>query len=107
MTKNISSDHSFVILVDEHDQELGLMPKMEAHKSGLLHRAVSVFMLNSEGEWLIQKRAAAKYHSAGLWSNTCCTHPFPDEPVEQAALRRVPAIYQQVQFHLKKTGEGV
>lgn len=89
MTKTISSDNSLVILVDENDHETGLMPKMEAHLKGLLHRAVSVFILNSDGEWLIQQRALDKYHSAGLWSNTCCTHPFPAEPIEQAALRRV------------------
>lgn len=77
-----------VILVDEHDQELGLMEKMEAHRKGLLHRAFSVFILNSDGELLIQQRAAHKYHSGGLWTNTCCSHPRQGEDIEAAAHRR-------------------
>jgi isopentenyl-diphosphate Delta-isomerase len=78
-----------VVLVDETDNELGLMPKMEAHEKGLLHRAFSVFLFNSNGEVLLQQRAAAKYHSPGLWSNTCCSHPRPGEAVQQAAARRL------------------
>lgn len=78
-----------VILVDEHDQELGLMEKMEAHRKGLLHRAFSVFILNSDGELLIQQRAAHKYHSGGLWTNTCCSHPRQGEDIEAAAHRRL------------------
>lgn len=78
-----------VILVDENDVETGLMGKTEAHEKGLLHRAVSVFIINSEGEWLLQRRAFDKYHSAGLWTNTCCSHPLPGESNEDAAKRRL------------------
>ena len=68
-----------VILVDEFDNELGLMEKMEAHEKGLLHRAFSVFVLNAEGEIMMQQRAFHKYHSGGLWTNTCCSHPRQGE----------------------------
>lgn len=78
-----------VILVDAHDQELGLMEKMEAHRQGLLHRAFSVFVLNSKGELMIQQRAAEKYHSGTLWTNTCCSHPRKGETAEEAAHRRL------------------
>ena len=78
-----------VILVDKDDNEIGTMEKMEAHQKGLLHRAFSVLIFNSKGEWLIQKRAGSKYHSAGLWTNTCCSHPRPGEKIEQAASRRL------------------
>lgn len=78
-----------VILVDKDDNEIGTMEKMEAHQKGLLHRAFSVLIFNSKGEWLIQKRAGSKYHSAGLWTNTCCSHPRPGEKIEQAANRRL------------------
>lgn len=78
-----------VILVDESDNELGLMEKMEAHRSGLLHRAFSVFVFNENEELLIHKRALDKYHSAGLWTNTCCSHPMPGEELLQAANRRL------------------
>jgi isopentenyl-diphosphate delta-isomerase len=78
-----------VILVDEHDNELGTMEKMEAHRKGVLHRAFSVLVFNTKGEMLIQKRADCKYHSAGLWTNTCCSHPRPGEQVEAAAKRRL------------------
>ena len=78
-----------VILVDENDAETGLMGKTEAHEKGLLHRAVSVFIVNSEGEWLLQRRALNKYHSAGLWTNTCCSHPLPGESSVDAAKRRL------------------
>ena len=79
----------FVILVDENDQELGSMEKMEAHVKGALHRAFSVLVFNSKGEMLIQRRADCKYHSAGLWTNTCCSHPRPGEQIEEAAQRRL------------------
>jgi isopentenyl-diphosphate Delta-isomerase len=79
----------FVILVDINDQETGTMEKMEAHRKALLHRAISVFITNSKGEWLLQRRALDKYHSKGLWTNTCCSHPFPGETVMEAALRRL------------------
>jgi len=78
-----------VVLVDENNKELGTMEKIEAHKKGLLHRAVSVFIFNSKGEWLLQQRALHKYHSKGLWSNTSCTHPYPDETSKHAAERRL------------------
>lgn len=78
-----------VILVDENDHETGRMEKLAAHEQGLLHRAISVFIYNSAGEMLLQKRASGKYHSAGLWTNTCCSHPRPGEPVADAARRRL------------------
>jgi len=78
-----------VILVDKDDQQTGVAGKMEAHHKGLLHRAVSVFIINSKGEWILQRRAFDKYHSNGLWTNTCCTHPYPGETVIDAAKRRL------------------
>lgn len=78
-----------VILVDEQDNPLGVMEKMEAHRQARLHRAFSVFIFNRAGALLLQQRAAGKYHSAGLWTNTCCSHPMPGEAVETAALRRL------------------
>lgn len=78
-----------VILVDEHDNALGLMEKMEAHRKGALHRAFSVLLYNSKGEILLQKRSSTKYHSAGLWTNTCCSHPKPSESIETAVRRRL------------------
>ena len=79
----------FVILVDEQDQSLGLMEKMEAHEKGVLHRAFSVFVFNDKGELLLQQRALDKYHSGGLWTNTCCSHPRDGESAEDAAHRRL------------------
>lgn len=78
-----------VILVDENDQELGLMEKMEAHEKGVLHRAFSVFVFDREGRFLLQRRALSKYHSGGLWTNTCCSHPRAGETTKSAALRRL------------------
>ncbi|GAC1531006.1 MAG: isopentenyl-diphosphate Delta-isomerase [Sediminibacterium sp.] len=78
-----------VILVDEQDRVLGTMEKMEAHEKALLHRAFSVFVFNSSGELLLQQRAMDKYHSGGLWTNTCCSHPRPDEDTRAAASRRL------------------
>jgi isopentenyl-diphosphate delta-isomerase len=78
-----------VILVDDRDNETGIAGKLEAHRKGLLHRAFSVFVFNSKGELMLQKRADAKYHSGGLWSNTCCSHPFPGESSAAAAHRRL------------------
>ena len=78
-----------VILVNEQDQEIGQMEKLEAHQKGLLHRAFSVFVFNDKNELLIQQRAIGKYHSEGLWTNTCCSHPSPEETLEQAANRRL------------------
>jgi isopentenyl-diphosphate Delta-isomerase len=82
-------DEVRVILVDENDCECGFMEKMEAHRKAVLHRAISVFITNSKGEWLLQRRSADKYHSRGLWTNTCCSHPFPGESVQNAARRRL------------------
>ena len=78
-----------VILVDEKDNQVGLMPKLEAHQKGLLHRAFSVFIFNSDYELLLQKRASSKYHSGGLWTNTCCSHPRDGEDIMDAANRRL------------------
>ncbi len=78
-----------VILVDENDAMTGTMEKMEAHEKAVLHRAFSVFIFNNEGHLLMQQRAARKYHSAGLWTNTCCSHPRPGEDTASAALRRL------------------
>ena len=78
-----------VILVDNKDTPLGMVNKMEAHRKALLHRAISVFIFNSENQMLLQKRAMDKYHSTGLWSNTACTHPYPGESNDNAAKRRL------------------
>lgn len=78
-----------VILVDKNDVELGTMEKMEAHHQGALHRAISVFLFNDKQELLLQKRAEGKYHSANLWTNTCCSHPRPGETEKDAASRRL------------------
>ena len=78
-----------VILVDETDTPLGKMEKMEAHRKALLHRAFSVFIFNGKGEMLLQRRAPGKYHSPGLWTNACCSHPRPGEETHSAALRRL------------------
>jgi isopentenyl-diphosphate Delta-isomerase len=78
-----------VVLVDKNDIQTGIARKMEAHRNALLHRAVSVFIFNSKGEWLLQRRALDKYHSNGLWTNTCCTHPLPGESASDAAVRRL------------------
>jgi isopentenyl-diphosphate delta-isomerase len=78
-----------VILVDKNDNELGTMEKQEAHVKGLLHRAFSVFIFNDKNELLLQRRAVKKYHSGGLWTNTCCSHPRQNEKTEDAAKRRL------------------
>lgn len=78
-----------VILVDENDVPVGTMGKLEAHQKGLLHRAFSVFIFNDKNELLLQRRALDKYHSAGLWTNTCCSHPQPNEDTLAAANRRL------------------
>lgn len=79
----------FVVLVDREDNEVGLMEKQQAHVAGLLHRAFSVFVFNSKGELMLQQRAASKYHSPTLWTNTCCSHPRENETYKQAANRRL------------------
>ena len=78
-----------VILVDTADNQLGLMPKMEAHEKGVLHRAFSVFILNDNGELMLQQRALHKYHSPGLWTNTCCSHQRNGESNIAAGQRRL------------------
>ena len=78
-----------VILVDVDDCEIGVMEKMEAHKQAVLHRAFSVFLFNPQGKMLLQQRALTKYHSAGLWTNTCCSHPRPGEKLDDAVTRRL------------------
>lgn len=78
-----------VILVNELDEPVGTMEKMEAHRKAFLHRAFSVFIFNATGEMLLQQRSLQKYHSAGLWTNACCSHPRPGEDTKDAAIRRL------------------
>ena len=78
-----------VILVDQHDRPLGTMGKLEAHRRGLRHRAISVIVRDRTNRLLLQQRAAGKYHSGGLWTNTCCSHPRPGENTIDAAHRRL------------------
>lgn len=78
-----------VILVDTKDNPIGTMEKMEAHRQGKLHRAFSIFIFDSKGSMLLQQRALNKYHSGGLWTNACCSHPMPGESTHDAALRRL------------------
>lgn len=78
-----------VILVDEQDNEIGLMPKLEAHEKAVLHRAFSVFVLNDKNELMLQQRALHKYHSPGLWTNTCCSHQRQGESNIAAGKRRL------------------
>jgi len=78
-----------VVLVDDQDNPIGTMEKLEAHQKGVLHRAFSIILFNSKGELLLQKRAKTKYHSAGLWSNTCCSHPLPGESMADATRRKL------------------
>ncbi|MDP2665615.1 MAG: isopentenyl-diphosphate Delta-isomerase [bacterium] len=78
-----------IILVDEDDVQIGTMGKLEVHEKGLLHRAFSIFVRNDKGEVMLQKRALNKYHSGGLWTNTCCGHPKDGEELLSAAHRRL------------------
>lgn len=78
-----------VILVDNDDNPIGVSEKMEAHQKGWLHRAFSVFIFNSKGAMLLQQRSLNKYHSGGLWTNACCSHPLPGEEISLAAIRRL------------------
>lgn len=78
-----------VILVNEYDEQIGTMGKLDAHIKAKLHRAFSIFVFNSKNEWMIQQRALGKYHSGGLWTNTVCSHPRHGEPVAAAAHRRL------------------
>jgi len=82
-----ASDH--VILVDTNDREIGTAPKLPAHEAGKLHRAFSIFIWGPDNRVMLQRRALEKYHSGGLWTNTCCSHPCPGESTEAAAHRRL------------------
>jgi isopentenyl-diphosphate Delta-isomerase len=103
-----------VILVDENDRELGAMDKMAAHeRGGVLHRAFSVFIVDASGRWLLQQRAAGKYHFPGLWTNACCSHPRPGEATEAAAHRRLREelgfdcpLQERFQFVYRATSEA-
>ncbi|QHM76130.1 Isopentenyl-diphosphate Delta-isomerase [Mixta theicola] len=89
-----------VILVDHLDRPTGKMEKLEVHQKGLLHRAVTVYVFNRRHELLLQRRASGKYHCGGLWSNTCCGHPFPQESTRAAAERR---LYEEMGLRLPLT----
>jgi len=91
-----------LIVVDENDREIGQIEKMEAHRKGVLHRAVSVCLFDDENRWLIQKRAQAKYHCPGLYANSCCSHPRPGESSLEAASRRIGeelGVHASLSFH--------
>ncbi|MEJ7766471.1 MAG: isopentenyl-diphosphate Delta-isomerase [Chitinophagaceae bacterium] len=78
-----------VVIVNEADEAIGIMEKMDAHRKALLHRAFSVFIFNRRGDMLLQQRAFSKYHSGGLWTNACCSHPLPGEDTGKGAVRRL------------------
>jgi isopentenyl-diphosphate delta-isomerase len=82
-------NRDLVVLVNGNDDETGTAGKLQAHLDGLLHRALSIFIINDRGDMLLQRRASGKYHSAGLWSNACCSHPCPGERTADAAARRL------------------
>jgi isopentenyl-diphosphate Delta-isomerase len=82
-------NYNEVVLVDTEDREIGTMEKLQAHQEGVLHRAFSIFIFNSRGEMLIHQRAEGKYHSAGLWTNACCSHPASGEDLAVALKRRL------------------
>jgi len=84
-----TADNDPVVLVDDHDAEVGTAGKLDAHQRGLKHRAISVLVRNAAGEFLLHRRAAGKYHSGGLWTNACCSHPRPGESALDAAHRRL------------------
>ena len=90
----------YVILVDEQDKTIGKMEKQQAHLEGLLHRAFSIFIFNSEKKLLLQKRASSKYHCGGLWTNTCCSHPRENEEIQDAAIRR---LQEEMGMHCELT----
>lgn len=94
------TNKDLVQLVDEQDNPMGTMEKMDAHINPRLHRAISVFIFNSKGEWLLQQRADDKYHSQGLWTNTCCTHPYIGETYFEAAKRR---LYEEMGMNAELT----
>ena len=84
-----NADMKYGKIHNENDEEIGSMEKMQAHVEAKLHRAFSVFVFNSKKELMLQQRAVHKYHSGGLWTNTCCSHPRPGESTKDAALRRM------------------
>ena len=84
-----SADNDLVILVDADDVQVGTAGKLDAHQRGLRHRAISVLVRSAAGQFLLQRRSPAKYHSGGLWTNACCSHPLPGERVDDAARRRL------------------
>ena len=86
---SLRSDDDVVVLVDESDTTIGVAPKLDVHRDGRLHRAVSVVLFDDHGRVMLQRRADVKYHSPGLWSNSCCGHPRPGESIEDAAGRRL------------------
>lgn len=79
----------YIIAVDKFDKEIGSIEKMEAHYKGVLHRAFSILVFNSNNQLLLQKRSVKKYHSPGLWTNTCCSHPQYGEDLQDAIYRRI------------------
>lgn len=89
LSDQIASINNYVILVNEKDQPIGEMGKLEVHKKGLLHRAFSTFIFNDNEQLLLQRRAKEKYHSGNLWTNTCCSHPRPGDCTLEAAKRRL------------------
>lgn len=89
MNNTFKGADELLILVDDQDNEIGVMDKLSIHQQGLLHRAFSVFLFNSKNELLLQQRADSKYHSPGLWTNTCCSHPKPYEKTIEACKRRL------------------
>jgi isopentenyl-diphosphate Delta-isomerase len=86
---NTEANLDRLILIDERNRALGSAEKHAAHRNGSLHRAFSIFLFDNGGRLLLQRRAASKYHSGGLWANTCCGHPRPHEPAGRAAARRL------------------
>lgn len=91
------TEGEYLILVDENDRELGSLEKMEVHRQGRLHRAFSVFIFNPQGKLLLQQRSDEKYHSAGLWTNTCCSHPNFGEDTHAAVNRR---LYEEMRLRV-------
>lgn len=85
----MSASTEWITLVDAHDRPIGVAEKLAVHQQGRLHRAFSVVVVDGRGRWLLQRRAADKYHAGGLWSNTCCGHPRPREATPDAARRRL------------------
>jgi isopentenyl-diphosphate delta-isomerase len=94
----IDGQDELLILVNEQDIQIGVQDKLSVHLEGLLHRAFSIFIFNSQSELLLQQRANGKYHSPGLWTNTCCSHPRPNESTIDACNRR---LYEEMGMRAK------